>query len=52
MDMKPARDITITLIIKITLLVLLWFLCFKGVDKSNIPPKEWLFGSPQKQQAS
>ena len=39
-----ARDIRITLLIKFTLLIILWLLCFKGVEKPSINTHEWLLG--------
>ncbi|MDR3443579.1 MAG: hypothetical protein P4L65_11300 [Legionella sp.] len=46
---KPiTRDILVTLIIKFSLLITLWVVCFKGVEK---PRKEntaqWLLGSKE-----
>ena len=48
MKRRPARDITITLIIKFSLLFLLWYLCFNGVQKSTVTPAEWLLGPAHK----
>ena len=40
-----ARDIRFTLIIKFTLLTILWFVCFKGVKKPAIDTQQWMLGS-------
>lgn len=40
-----GRDIRLTLIIKLALLMLLWFFCFKGAEKNKISADKWLFGS-------
>jgi hypothetical protein len=39
------KDIKITLLIKFTLLFLLWWICFKGVKKPDIT-EEWLLKTP------
>ena len=39
-----ARDIKFTLLIKFSLLVILWFICFKGVEKPSISTQQWLLG--------
>ncbi|MCW8400011.1 hypothetical protein OQJ26_14600 [Legionella sp. PATHC038] len=45
---KPlTRDILITLIIKFSLLILLWIICFKGVEKPHQSNEQWLLGSAQ-----
>ncbi|MBN9225974.1 MULTISPECIES: cytochrome oxidase putative small subunit CydP [Legionella] len=41
------RDILITLIIKFTLLILLWVICFKNVEKPHQSNEQWLLGSVQ-----
>lgn len=41
-----SRDIQITLLIKLVLLIALWFFCFKGTKKNTISTQQWLFGSP------
>lgn len=38
------RDILITLILKFTLLIALWFVCFKNVEKKPIHSEQWLLG--------
>lgn len=49
--MKPlTRDILITLSIKFSLLFLLWFLCFKNVEKSRQSNEQWLLGTIQKEE--
>ncbi|KTC90730.1 hypothetical protein OQJ18_00205 [Fluoribacter dumoffii] len=46
--LKPlTRDILITLVIKISLLILLWFVCFKNVEKPHQSNEQWLLGSVQ-----
>ena len=43
--MKPfTRDITITLMIKMILLVLLWWVCVKGMRPVLSSGQEWLLG--------
>lgn len=40
-----SRDILITLIVKFTLLIALWWICFKDIER---PPKDmpkWLLGA-------
>lgn len=44
-----TRDVTITLMVKLLLLIALWFLCVKTMDKPNKDPAYWLLG--QKQQS-
>ena len=39
-----AGDIRVTLLIKFTLLIILWLICFKGVEKPSMNTKEWLLG--------
>ena len=39
-----ALDIRWTLLVKMVLLFLLWFVCFKGVKKVEFHPKQWLQG--------
>lgn len=44
--MKPfARDITITLTIKMILLVLLWWVCVKGIHPVLSSSQAWLLGA-------
>ncbi len=44
--MKPlTRDISVTLIIKLTLLFALWFVCFKGAHKPMQNASNWLLGT-------
>ena len=40
-----ARDIKLTLIIKFSLLIILWFICFKNVEKPSMNTQQWLFGT-------
>ncbi len=40
-----TRDISLTLIIKLTLLFALWFVCFKGNHKPITDSHQWFFGS-------
>ncbi len=50
---KPlTRDILITLIIKFTLLILLWIICFKNVEKPHLSNEQWMLGSKQQQNDS
>ncbi|CAM3068583.1 Uncharacterised protein [Legionella steigerwaltii] len=45
---KPlTRDILITLIIKFSLLILLWIICFKNVEKPHQSNEQWLLGTVQ-----
>lgn len=45
---KPlTRDILVTLIIKFSLLILLWITCFKNVEKTHQSNEQWLLGSVQ-----
>ena len=39
-----ARDIQITLLIKLTLLFILWFICFKNTKKPSIDTEQWMLG--------
>lgn len=44
--MKPlTRDISVTLIIKLTLLFVLWFVCFKGTHKPIQNASDWFLGA-------
>lgn len=40
-----SRDIVITLIVKFTLLTILWWVCFRHVEKPHYDQQQWLFGS-------
>ncbi|USQ13438.1 hypothetical protein J2N86_12205 [Legionella lytica] len=43
---KPlTRDILLTLIVKFSLLFVLWAVCFKNVEKPNKNTEQWLLGS-------
>lgn len=43
--MKPiTRDVTITLLVKVVLLVLLWWVCVKGMHPILSSSQEWLLG--------
>ncbi len=46
-----ARDIKITLLIKFSLLTLLWFFCFKDTAKPIISTQQWMLGSDAQQDA-
>ena len=39
-----ARDIKLTLLIKFSLLIILWFVCFKGVEKPSMSTQRLLLG--------
>ncbi|KTD10484.1 cytochrome oxidase putative small subunit CydP [Legionella hackeliae] len=44
--MKPlTRDILLTLSVKFALFFLLWFVCFKDVEKPAKDMRQWLLGS-------
>jgi len=44
--MKPiTREISFTLFIKLTLLFILWFICFKGHHKPIKDSREWFLGA-------
>ncbi|MCP0914176.1 MULTISPECIES: cytochrome oxidase putative small subunit CydP [Legionella] len=44
--MKPlTRDILLTLTLKLSLLIGLWFVCFKGAEKPAQEMHRWLLGS-------
>lgn len=46
--LKPlTRDILVTLIIKFSLLILLWIICFKNVEKPHQSNEQWLLGTIQ-----
>lgn len=45
--MQPfSRDIQRTLLIKLILLFLLWFVCFKDVKKPVLNLQQWMFSAP------
>ena len=45
---KPlTRDILLTLVIKFSLLFLLWSVCFKNVEKPQQTTEQWLLGTVQ-----
>ncbi|MGC1182457.1 cytochrome oxidase putative small subunit CydP [Legionella sp.] len=49
---KPlTRDILLTLIIKFSLLFLLWSVCFKNIEKSNKNIEQQLLGTVQQSQS-
>lgn len=51
--MKPlTRDITVTLLIKFTLLILLWIVCFKHIEKPVKNTEQWLLGTNLTKDAS
>lgn len=39
-----ARDILLTLIVKFSLLFVLWYVCVKGVEKPPADLHQWLLG--------
>ncbi|HHF7345034.1 TPA: cytochrome oxidase putative small subunit CydP [Legionella feeleii] len=44
--MKPlTRDILLTLLVKLLLLIALWWVCFKDVEKSSKNTQQWLLGT-------
>lgn len=44
--MKPlTRDILVTLVVKFMLLITLWWVCFKDVEKPSKDTRQWLLGS-------
>ncbi|WP_164480557.1 cytochrome oxidase putative small subunit CydP [Legionella rubrilucens] len=44
--MKPlTRDISLTLLVKLILLFLLWWVCFSHVKKPVMDARQWLLGS-------
>lgn len=44
--MKPlTRDILLTLSVKFLLLIVLWWVCFKDVEKSSKNTQQWLLGT-------
>lgn len=48
---KPlTRDILVTLTIKFILLILLWVICFKNVEKPQQSNEQWLLGSIQQKE--
>lgn len=47
-----SRDITLTLCIKLLLLVLLWWFCVKGMHSVLSSNQEWLFGKENSPQTS
>lgn len=38
------RDIQLTLFIKFSLLILLWFVCFKSTERPEMNARKWLLG--------
>jgi hypothetical protein len=40
-----ARDIKLTLLIKFTMLLILWWVCFKHPEKPVINTQQWLLGA-------
>lgn len=48
--LKPlTRDILVTFIIKFTLLILLWIICFKNAEKPQQSNEQWLLGSAKQE---
>ena len=39
-----TRDILITLAVKLLLLITLWWVCFKDVEKPTKDTRQWLLG--------
>jgi hypothetical protein len=51
--MKPiARDISVTLLIKLILLFLLWFFCFKGNHQTVKNAQLWFLGAVSSSKAN
>lgn len=42
-----THDIRVTLIVKFLLLIVLWFVCFKGAEKNTVSMQQWLYGSSE-----
>ncbi len=42
---QAARDIRRTLLVKLLLLVVLWFVCFRGAEKPVVDGPKWLLGT-------
>lgn len=42
-----TKDIILTLCCKLIGLILLWIVCFKGVEKNPVGLAQWLYGSTQ-----
>ncbi len=40
-----AQDIRLTLFVKLLLLFVLWFVCFRGVQKPSLSTQQWLVGN-------
>lgn len=50
---KPlTRDILLTLIVKLSMLFVLWTVCFKNVEKPNKNTEQWLLGRTLAQEPS
>ncbi|CAM4492251.1 MAG: hypothetical protein LEGION0403_FIIPPAGN_01684 [Legionella sp.] len=50
---KPlTRDILLTLTVKLSMLFVLWAVCFKNVEKPNKNTEQWLLGSSHAQEPS
>lgn len=41
---KITRDIQLTLIVKLLLLIALWVICFRGAEKNTVDLGQWLYG--------
>lgn len=39
-----SRDVVLTLIVKLSLLFLLWYVCINGVEKPSLTAKQWIMG--------
>ena len=42
---RLSRDIQVTLLVKLILLVLLWFFCFKHAEKNTLSIQQWFLSS-------
>lgn len=46
--MKPfTRDITLTIVVKMILLFLLWWVCVRGIHPVRSSGQEWLLGNTE-----
>lgn len=44
--MKPlTRDITVTLVVKLSLLIILWLVCVRGIERPAQYGPGWMLGS-------
>lgn len=47
-----TRDITITIIVKMILLFILWWVCVRGMHSVDSGTQEWLFGKKEQSMSS